>query len=100
MGRPDPEKYLDGEEQRHSDRDGIGRSDIGKMRHDTASSALADDAFAISSERMRRSITAARVRAMVIAANSRVNPNAENSSGQSMLAAMVGAPVRPIDAGW
>jgi hypothetical protein len=67
------------------------------MGHSRTSSRLA--ARAISSERIRRSITAARVRATTIAANRRVNPMAENKSGYSMLAAIVGAPVNPMDAG-
>ncbi len=48
---------------------------------------------------MRRSMTAARIRANESAANSSVYPIVQTNRGHSMLDAIVGDPVNPIDAG-
>ena len=49
---------------------------------------------------MRRSMTAARSRATMMAAKVKVKPTAQASSGHSMVVAMVGAPVSVMLAGW
>jgi hypothetical protein len=88
--RPDTKPHLNEKNKQHANPDDIDCRDIRKMRPERTSSALAEDTLAISSERIRHSITAARVRAIMMAAN---------SSGDSMLVAIIGAPVRPIEAG-